>query len=514
MSGRRVGRRHFLGSTGGALGSALLSACQRGPASSPGPHASAGLTHPASFPADFVWGAATASYQIEGAAAEDGRGLAVRDVFAKKSGAVFEGNTGDVACDHYHRYAEDVGLLKQLGVKSYRMSLSWTRLLPDGRGRVNEKGFDFYKRLLDELGRAGIAPMVTLFHWDYPQALFEKGGWLVRDSAAWFADYAALAVARLGDRVRTWVTLNEPSIYIEVGHVTGVHAPGLKLGATEALTCAHNSMRAHTEAVRAMRAAAKPGFVVQIGCAFALAIRHPVSDSPEDREAARSAMFAVDGKSFINNAWWMDPVLRGSYPEDGLRAYGAHVPPELEKDAPRMKEALDFMGLNIYASKACRRSPSGEPEMVALPPGYPRSGVDWQPIVPQALYWGPRFVHERYRLPTSITENGLATRDQVFLDGQVHDPQRVDYLQRGLAELGRAIRDGAMVRSYHHWTLLDNFEWAEGYKQRFGLVYVDFRTLRRVPKDSYRSYQQVIASNGRALLSDAKVPVTQVTPDP
>lgn len=512
MSGTHCDRRSFLGSTGSAVGSAILSGCGplAGPARAPGP--AAGVPASSTFPAGFVWGTATASYQIEGAAGEDGRGVSVWDVFCKKPGAVFEGNSGDVACDHYHRYAEDVALLKHLGVKSYRLSLSWTRLLPEGRGRVNEKGLDFYKRLLDELGRADIVPMVTLFHWDYPQALFEKGGWLARDSAAWFAEYASLAVSRLGDRAKVWLTQNEPSIYIEVGHVAGVHAPGLKLGVPEALTAAHNSMRAHTEAVRAMRAAAKPGAAIQIGCAFALSIRHPVSNTREDLEAARELMFAVDGKSFLNNSWWMDPVLRGTYPEDGLRAYGADVPKELEKDAPRMKEPLDFMGLNIYTSKGCRRSAAGKSELVEVPPGYPRSGVDWQPIVPQALYWGPRFIHERYGLPCSITENGLSTRDQVFLDGQVHDPQRVDFLQRGLAELGRAIRDGVPVRSYHHWSLLDNFEWAEGYKQRFGLVYVDFQSQRRVPKDSYRFYQQAIASNGGGLLSDAKVPVTQVTP--
>ena len=512
MSDTRWDRRSFLGSVGGGGGAALLASCGPSAGSPKGPQPLPRGPALSSFPADFTWGTATASYQIEGAVAEDGRGPSVWDVFCKKPGAIFEGNSGDVACDHYHRYVEDVALLKELGVRSYRLSLSWTRLLPEGRGRINEKGFDFYKRLLDALEHAGIAPMVTLFHWDYPQALFEKGGWLSRDSAAWFADYASLVVSRLGDRVKVWLTQNEPSIYIELGHVNGVHAPGLKLGVAEALTAAHNSMRAHAEAVRAMRAAAKQGAATQIGCAFALRVHHPVSTSPEDLEAARAMMFAVDGKSFLNNAWWMDPVLRGSYPEDGRRAYGADLPKELEKDAPQMKVPLDFLGLNIYASRGSRRSAAGQPEEVPLPPGYPRSGVDWQPIVPQALYWGPRFMYERYQLPLSITENGLSTRDQVFLDGQVHDPHRVDYLQRGLAELGRAIGDGVPVRSYHHWSLLDNFEWADGYKQRFGMVYVDYQSLRRVPKDSYRFYQQVIASNGRAVLGETKVPVTQVTP--
>jgi beta-glucosidase len=511
MSDMRWDRRSILGSAGSGVGAVLLGACAGG-ARAPQVAAAAGGPGPKSFPADFVWGTATASYQIEGAVAEDGRGPSVWDVFCKKPGAVFEGDNGDVACDHYHRHGEDVALLKKLGVRSYRFSLSWTRLLPDGRGRINEKGFDFYKRLLDELEHAGIAPMATLFHWDYPQTLFDKGGWLARDSAAWFADYASLAVSRLGDRVKVWVTQNEPSIYIELGHVTGVHAPGLKLSIPEALTAAHNSMRGHAEAVRAMRAAAKPGAATQIGCVFALGVRHPASGAREDLDAARDLMFAVDGKSFMNNAWWMDPVLRGSYPDDGLRAYGADVPKELEKEAPQLKQPIDFLGLNIYTSRACRRSKSGQPEMVPWPPGYPRSGVDWQPIVPEALYWGPRLMYERYGLPISITENGLSTRDQVFLDGQVHDPHRVDYLHRGLAELGRAIADGVPIRSYHHWSLLDNFEWADGYKQRFGLVYVDYTSLRRVPKDSFGFYQQVIATNGRSVFADTKVAVTQVTP--
>jgi beta-glucosidase len=505
MNTVRLNRRSFLGSASTGVSAAFLPAC--GAAARP-----ARGVEPSGFPPDFVWGTATAAYQIEGAAAEDGRGPSVWDVFCKKAGTVFEGHTGDVACDHYHRSSEDVALLKQLGVRSYRFSLSWTRLLPDGRGRVNEKGLDFYKRLLDQLEGAAIRPLVTLFHWDYPQALFDKGGWLSRDSAAWFADYASLAVARLGDRVKTWVTQNEPSVYIGEGHVRGTHAPGLKLTIPEALVTAHNSMRAHAQAVQAIRAG-KHGGATQVGYVLALGVYHPASDSREDLDAARALMFAVDGKSFWNNAWWMDPVLSGTYPEDGLRAYGSQVPKELEQDVAGMKQPLDFLGLNIYTSRAAQRSKAGLPESLGVPPGYPRSGVDWQPIMPQALYWGPRLVHERYGLPIFITENGLSTRDQVFLDGEVHDPQRVDYLHRSLAELSRAIRDGVPIRGYYHWSLLDNFEWADGYKQRFGLVYVDYRSLRRVPKDSYHFYRNIIASNGRTVLEKTKIPVTQVTPD-
>jgi beta-glucosidase len=460
-----------------------------------------------------VWGAAAAAYQIEGAAAEDGRGPSIWDVFCKKPGAIFEGHTGDVACDHYHRYKEDVALLKTLGVASYRLSISWTRVVPAGRGAVNEKGFDFYKRLLDELQKAGIAPMVTLFHWDYPQALFEKGGWLSRDSAAWFAEYCALVVSRLGDRVNVWLTQNEPNVHITLGHVLGIHAPGLKLKTPDALVAAHNSMRAHAQAVQAIRAGARNGSATQVGYVLALGVQHPASDSAPDREAARALMFRVDGGTWFGNAWWLDPVLRGSYPADGLRAFGAAVPKELERDAPTMKQPLDFLGLNIYSSTASRRTASGQDESLPTPPGYPRSAVDWQPITPQALYWGPRLMHERYGLPIFITENGLSTRDQVFLDGQVHDPQRVDYLHRALAELGRAIGDGIPVRGYYHWSVLDNFEWSDGYKQRFGLVYVDYQSLRRVPKDSFEYYRDVIASGGATVLGETRVPVSRVTPD-
>ena len=463
----------------------------------------------APFPKDFVWGAATAAYQIEGAAAEDGKGPSVWDVFCKKKGAIYEGNTGDVACDHYHRYKEDVALMKALGISSYRFSISWPRVLPEGTGALNPKGLDFYNRLVDELHKNGITPMCTLFHWDYPQALYKRGGWLNRDSADWFADYAALMGDKLGDRIKVWVTQNEPQCFIGLALRDGVHAPGDKLKDPDYLMAAHNGMRAHAKAVQALRAHAKDG---KVGYVVATQPTQPASDKPEDIEAARAAMFSVLERHEWNNAWWMDPVLLGKYPEDGLATYGKDVPKWKASDLDEMKQPLDFLGLNIYKAETIRRGADGKPEHVAPPPGFPRSGVDWQPITPSCLYWGPRYCWERYKLPISITENGLSTRDQLFLDGKVHDPQRIDYMHRVLMEVSRAIKDGVPITGYYAWSLIDNFEWADGYKQRFGIVYVDYQSQKRVPKDSYDWYKKVIASNGRNLFEHGLLPAAQVTP--
>ena len=503
-----ISRRRILGGTlaGGLLGgsrSRLANAATTGAARAASP-----------FPREFIWGAATAAYQIEGAATEDGKGPSVWDVFVKKPGAVFEGHTGDVACDHYHRYKEDVALMKKLGVKSYRFSISWPRVLPEGTGTPNPKGFDFYNRLLDELLTAGISPLCTLFHWDFPQALYKRGGWLNRDVAGWFGDYAALVADKLGDRIKVWATQNEPQCFIGLALLDGVHAPGDKLKYPDYLTAAHNGMRAHARAVQALRAHAKDSKETKIGYVLAAQITQPATDTAQDIEAARWAIFAVRDRNEWNNSWWTDPVLRGRYPDDGVKLYGKDMPKFKDSDLDEMKQPIDFLGLNIYKADTWRQGEGGKPQQVTVPPGYPRSGVDWQPITPAALYWGPRFFHERYKLPMSITENGLSTRDQVFLDGQVHDPQRIDYMHRVLLELGRGIKEGLPITGYYAWSLMDNFEWADGYKQRFGLVYVDYQTLKRIPKDSFDWYRQVIASGGKSLIGKTALAATQVTDTP
>ena len=508
-----LSRRSLLSSLGGGLLVGIAPACapRAQPARTAGAGGPAGAESP--FPRDFTWGVATAAYQIEGAASADGRGPSIWDVFSRQPGATFEGHTGEVACDHYHRYREDVALLRQLGVRAYRFSFSWSRLFPEGRGAANEPGFAFYERLLDELQGAGIEPYATLFHWDYPQALFDKGGWLNRDSADWFAEYTQRVVSRFGHRIRFWIPQNEPSLVAQFGHVLGLHAPGLKLSTREALSVAHNILRANGRSVQALRAAMPANTPAQVGSAFAFLTCHPLRpDNPGDLQAAEQVAFGVDGKTLMSNAWWMDPLLRGNYPEDGLAIYRKDMPADFERDLAEIHQPQDFVGLNIYSSVACQLTADGRAQVVQPPPGYPRAASDWQPLVPQALYYGPWLVHRRYGLPVYITENGLSVRDQRYLDGAVHDAQRVDYLQRVLIRLGDAARDGVPVRGYFHWSFLDNFEWADGYKQRFGLVYVDYADQRRVPKDSFAFYQQVIASNGASVLGPSAAEADRVTP--
>jgi beta-glucosidase len=460
------------------------------------------------FPAEFVWGSATAAYQIEGAAHEDGRGLSTWDVFCKRKGAVFEGHSGAIACDHYHRYRDDIALMRELGLQAYRFSIAWPRVLPEGRGTINPAGIAFYDRLVDALLEAGIQPFCTLFHWDLPQALQQRGGFVNRDIADWFADYASLMGQTLGDRIKLWVTQNEPQCYIGFGYASGIHAPGLRLDRSDVLVAAHNSLRAHGKATLALRSSVTGA---RVGYVLAAQIARPASDSAADWEAARAATFSVRDSTHTNNTWWTDPIVLGAYPEDGLQLFGRDMPSFPDADWDDLKQPIDFLGLNIYRAESVRAGADGRPEQLPVPPGYPRSGVDWQPITPDALYYGPRFFHERYGLPIWITENGLPTRDQIFLDGCVHDPQRIDYVHRNLLELRRAMRDGARVAGYLAWSLLDNFEWQDGYKQRFGMVYVDYQSQRRVPKDSFHWYKQVIASRGACLAGEFAVAVNEVT---
>ena len=391
--------------------------------------------------------------------------------------------------------------------------MSWPRVLPNGLGAVNEKGVDFYKRLLDELDKHGIEPFCTIFHWDYPEALYKKGGWLNRDSADWFAEYTTLLADRFSDRIKVWATQNEPQCFIGLGLLDGVHAPGDKLKFFDYLTAAHNGMRAHAKSVQALRARTKDPKGTKVGYVLAAQITRPATDSPGDVDAARAAIFAVGGRNEWNNAWWADPVLLGKYPEDGIAVAGKDMPKFKPSDLDEMKQPIDFLGLNIYKADTYRRGADGKPERVPVPPRLSRARAsDWQWITPDCMYWGPRFFYDRYKLPVSITENGLATRDQVFLDGKVHDPQRIDFMHRHLLELARAIKDGVPVTGYYAWSLLDNFEWADGYKQRFGLVYVDYQNQKRVPKDSFDWYKKAIATAGRSLTDKTAVPATQVTP--
>ncbi len=447
---------------------------------------------------EFVWGVASSAYQIEGAASEGGRSPSVWDTFCREKGRVFNGETGDVACDHYHRVEEDADLIADLGVNAYRLSVSWPRVLPDVTGRVNDSGLAYYDRLVDALLARNVQPWITLYHWDHPAAMQERGGWLNRESADWFAEYTAVVVDHLSDRVQHWMTLNEPQIFIGLGHLMGDHAPGLKLTRKETLLASHHALLAHGKGVEAIRAHSKSESV--IGWAPVGDVVVPVDDKPESIEAARALMFQVrqpDGNWAFNNPWFADPVVLGRYPEDALNQFGGDAPEVREGDLEQIKQPIDFYGMNTYSALFARMGDDG-PELVDFEPGVPRTTFGWA-VVPEAMYWGPKFLSERYKLPLYVTENGLASMDWVGLDGAVNDTGRIDFLSRYIAQLERSIADGVDVRGYFQWSIMDNFEWAEGYKMRFGLVHVDYRTLERTPKASYDWYREVIARGGVAL---------------
>ena len=447
------------------------------------------------FRNDFIWGGASASYQIEGAAYEDGRGLSVWDMFCKEPGRILNNATGDAACDHYHRYREDVSIMKELGYKAYRFSIAWPRIIPEGRGQVNEKGIDFYSRLLDSLEEAGITPYATLFHWDYPYTLFRQGGWMNGDSSKWFADYVSVVAKRLGDRIKYYFTLNEPQCFIGISYMETEHAPGISMPLWDTLLMAHNTLLAHGRAVQVLRSLV-PG--AKIGWAPTASTHFPASDNPMDREAARKAYFDVTERIFWSVPFWNDPVFLGKYPEEVFTRFGQYMPEIGSDDMQIISGKLDFLGQNIYNGSPVRCDGRGGYEFVHRKQGYDMTGAKW-PITPESLYWGPAFLWERYKMPIYITENGLSCNDVVSLDGKVHDPGRIDFLARYLRCLRRAAEDGVDIRGYFHWCVTDNFEWAKGYTDRFGMVYCDFETQKRIIKDSGYWYRDVIKSNGENL---------------
>jgi len=448
------------------------------------------------FAKDFLWGAATAAYQIEGAANEDGRGPSIWDTFSHTSGKIKNGDTGDVACDHYHCYKEDVALMAELGLQAYRFSISWPRVLPEGTGSPNEKGLDFYDRLVDELLAKNIQPCATLFHWDLPQVLHDKGGWRNPDIAGHFGAYAELMGRRLGDRVPCWMTFNEMCVVINCGHVpSGNHAPGEKLDRTGALEVLKGLLLSHGRGVQALRAVLPK--TAQIGLAHCGVVNFPTSDSAEDIEATRKSMFAVpdDGGSDLHSAaLYLDPVFFGKYTEETLQYFGTGMPPVSAAEMETISQPIDFLGLNVYRGRCVGAGANGEPETRPLEPaGY--THFNW-PITPDVLYWGVKLMHERYGKPIMITENGMSNDDTLNADGKVHDVERIEFLTSYLRALRRAADDGVPVLGYMQWSLMDNFEWAEGYSQRFGLIHIDYETQQRTLKDSALWYRDVIESNG------------------
>ncbi len=449
------------------------------------------------FPKDFRWGVATAAYQIEGAAAEDGRKPSVWDTFSHAPGHTQNGDTGDVACDHYHRFEEDVKLMAELGVKHYRFGISWSRVIPDGRGAVNEKGIDFYQRLTDALLKNGITPHATLFHWDTPQALEDRyGSWRSREIAKDFADYCSVAVGRLGDRITHWMTLNEIFCFTYKSYsVSEVpeHAPGLIVKSRqEILQTVHHALLAHGMGCQAIRAASPKPCEVSLVVNFDSYI--PVVETKENIEAVKRAFVTEE-----HNGTVLLPALTGKYSPRTIERLGADAPIVQDGDMETICQPLDLLGYNNYTGYYVRAAGNADGyEVLPFPKDYPKIHMPWLNYLPESLYWGVRMISEalgKRDLPICITENGCATEDEVTENGEVVDLTRILFLRSYLNNAHRVISEGYPLVGYFHWSLMDNFEWPWGYTRRFGLTHVDFKTQKRTPKESFRWFQQTIRDN-------------------
>lgn len=434
---------------------------------------------PYRFPSTFLWGAATAAYQIEGAWNSDGKGESIWDRFSHAPGCIHKGETGDIACDHYHRYQQDVAFMRKLGLKAYRFSISWPRLIPAGRGVINPAGLDFYDRLVDSLLSANIEPFATLYHWDLPQALHEQGGWPNRETCYAFADYTALAVRRLGDRIRHWATFNEPGVVAWDGYRVGAHAPGIK-DTKAALQVSHNLLVAHGLAAQAIRSIDPH---LEVGMVLNLWPADPASDSLEDVLAAELAWQ-------LNQTWYLDAIFRACYPVTAWNAAGSEAPVVQPGDMALIAQRLDFLGVNFYSRNLV--SAAGQITPVS---GSEYTEMGWEVHAPALRRLLVRLKNDYPVPPIYITENGAAFADHLTPEGQVHDPRRLSYLREHFIQTRLAMQDGVDVRGYFVWSLFDNFEWAHGYSKRFGLYYVDYATQQRILKDSGKWYSSVISSS-------------------
>lgn len=445
------------------------------------------------FPKDFIWGAACASYQCEGAWDEDGKGPNIWDDFCHQADEnhIRNRDTGDTACDSYHRFREDVALMKAHNIRSYRFSVSWARVIPDGDGAVNEKGLQFYDDLVNELIAAGIEPMITLYHWDLPSALQNKGGWLNRDIIPIFGRYARILAEHFRGRVKTYMTINEPQCIAVLGYLSGEHAPGWKLGEEQTLRVYHNLALAHSEALRQIKAADPAATVGVVTCGR---VCYPRVDTSAGREAAYRTTFDLSTSRWVfTMGIFLDSLCLRRYDDsapDAVRRFAATIP---ASDWAAM-EKPDFIGLNSYQGDPTEEDGSFSP----IPAGFPVTATKWK-VTPEVLHFGPMHLYRRYGLPVMITENGLSCNDRIYRDGKVHDADRIDFLHSYLLSLSKAIAEGTPVMGYLQWSFLDNFEWAEGYNERFGIIYVDYATCDRTPKDSAAWYAKVIASNGECL---------------
>ena len=446
------------------------------------------VVSPRAFPQGFLWGSATASYQVEGAVHEGGRGTSIWDTFAHTQGKTFNGDSGDVADDFYHLYPKDIELMKSLGVKTFRFSVAWSRIFPTGSGAPNQQGVDFYRRMVEALLAAGIQPYCTLYHWDLPQTLQDKGGWENIDTAKAFAEYAGYTAGKLSDLVKHFMTMNEMRTFVELGYGNGTHAPGLRVGPKRLAQLNHYVVLGHGLSVQAIRAHTKPG--TKVGIADNITPTVPVIESAEHIAAARKAFRE-------ENAMFLTVVKEGRYTDQYLKSLGPDAPKFNADEMKTIASPIDFVGINIYQPTYVRADSSENGYAVVTPPvSYPHMYSPWLTIGPEALYWGPKLVHETWKVnEIYITENGASSKDEVAPDGEIYDTDRVMYLRNYLTQLQRGVSEGVPVKGYFLWSLLDNYEWADGYEKRFGITYVDFKTQKRTPKLSAKFYKDVIAGN-------------------
>lgn len=443
---------------------------------------------PLKFPPGFTWGVAAAAPQIEGAAFTDGKKASVWDTFSRKPGAVLNGDTLDVACDHYHRFDEDFALMRRLGIRNYRLSLAWPRILPDGDGAVNQKGVDFYHRLFDSLQKHGITPWVTMFHWDLPQALEDRGGWRGRGTAEAFARYADTIVRAYGDRVKHWITLNEIFCFTRLGYGTGQKAPGARESEQVVNQTYHHALLAHGHGMRAVREHGGRG--ARAGLTDNVIVTAPVDLQPANVAAAQRAFVE-------ENVRVLEPLFTGRYGATYKRITGADAAKVQPGDLKLIAEPMDFFGLNIYTGFFVRAGQRGRPETLRFPANYPATDCKWLYLLPQALYWGPKHVTDLYggKLPLYITENGAGYNEEPPVNGEVLDLHRLECVRHNLTQLRAGMRDGVPVKGFFLWSMMDNYEWEDGYQRRFGIVYNDFATQKRTPKLSAQWYAQVIKRN-------------------
>jgi beta-glucosidase len=442
-----------------------------------------------SFPKGFLWGTATSAYQIEGALHEDGRGASIWENFSRTPGKVHNGDTADVADDSYHRYAEDIALMKGMGLTAYRFSIAWPRIFPDGTGTPNQKGIDHYRRFTEALLEAGVTPLCTLYHWDLPQALEDRGGWQSKDTAYAFAEYAGYTAGKLGDVIQHWIPMNEMASFIGDGYGTGYQAPGLMLGTKALAQTKHHAVLGHGLAVQAVRASG--GSRAKVGGADNPKATVPVYTSPEHIAAARTAFLE-------ENAHYLTVMQTGRYTERYLKKLGSDAPVFTSEEMKTIGTPTDFQGLNLYTAEAVRAADNEAGYvMVPRPESYPHMSSPWLMIGPRAMYWAPKFAAEALGIKEIyLSENGCSSDDVVAPDGEVYDTDRVMFLDAYLAQLQRCVSEGVPVKGYFVWSLMDNFEWSDGYSKRFGLTYVDFKTQKRTPKLSAKFYKNVIARNG------------------